>query len=1033
MWREQLDKHPLSITTWTLDPSEINNAEGPVWVVGPKPSSWEDEAGADWKEVHSSDDVGDDKAQAYLLGTSEISLESLPQPKAIYCTALPLTLSSLRDCVRHCSQLVVPEDSESSSAPSSASSTLKSWLVEQSKAGASEHVYVSASDLLTALGEPIAPQPVFERGVQQLEEQLQSLNNEGWLQEVQHVSFNLKIHSLQKFKEIFLQDEPQLLDFFKAYEEMRVQLSTIDTLKLTLFKGRDFDLRDFAARLPYSVAELNDIFQQLHEKKLAVLDLHTAPQHQRVDPEFQLTLGQTHQASRSVELWSGCGEHRPSLVWASDVDEDNIVTQLPSEAAEFWEALQSKTSEAPEADTLLRWAGTALSQMEASDSLAAKSLWEWASAQLKVPGLGEEKVLELLPPAEAVTEEWKDVLQPLLNRYLNQDAPSKALYEYVLKLPEAFGFKTQVTGYLKAEKDSILSLYSAERHTAPIQQYLSVAKKESPTVTVEEPEESNEKSKGKKGRKKRASYQPQTWSIAAGWAEALQGHSRNAWLWVEMATPTTPREAFCAASIALEANQPVQGQTWLNEAKEGGQTIPPRLWSELYQQLFGICKAQARCKKCALQSTPFCPSGLQSLLELANQRPELSSENFEYTLAKRIRADLESNSTETLRSVLETSVAKDSERVQRAVLQQLASRDEATLEEYKRLAQWSEAYGDFKNALSFREKIKESEPNDPTNLQKLADLHLRQGEIQTALTLAMEATENHPRKFPLEIWVQKHHDALFLSLQALREALIDLPAHPILSALEEELTNVEETVKALKPRIEAAEAAMEAKNWGEAKELAENIVSEHPKHAPVHLQEMIQTITQHERRLWQKLKRMPRKPQERNQHLEALAEEAKSHGINKLVDAAFRKLLQFNPQYGLGYLKWGRTTSHPDRKAEAYEKAIPLSRSPQQARNNVDEYLNALADQGQLARAVPVLLEYARADESPVPKDYLEKIFLRMVKRYGTQEEISSPIREFLGTTDQGKSFKKVQSSLEQFDDMEPWKQALLSIKNKQK
>ncbi len=988
---------------------------------------------ATWKEVHSNDDIGEDNTHAYLLGTNDISMELLPQPKAIYCTALPLTMGSLRDCARHCDQIVLPEDSYFSNNTSASSSTLKSWLIEQANQGSRGHVYVSASDLLSAVGEPIAPQPVFERGIQHIEEQLQALKDEGWLQDVQHVSFNLKVHSLQKFKEHFLQDEPALLAFFKAYEEMRVQLTTLDTLKLTLFKGSDFDLRDFADRLPYSVVELNDIFHKLQEKKLAVLDLHTAPQHQRLDPEFQLTLGQTHQASQSVELWSSCGEHRPALVWASEDQEDNIVSQLPATAEEFWTTLQTRCTEAGEAEAQLGWAGAALNQMESSNSFAARALWEWVSAQLNVPGLGEGQVLALLPPASTVTEEGKEVLQPLLDRYLSQGTPSKALYEYVLQLPEAFGFKTQVKDYLEAEKDTILSLYSAERHTSQLQQYLSVAKKESPTVAAEELEDSNEKNKSKKVRKKRACYEPQAWSIAAGWAEALQGHSRNAWLWVELATPSTPREAFCAASVALEANQPVEGQAWLHEAKDGGQTIPPRLWSELYQQLFGICKAQARCKKCALHGSPFCPLGLESLLELASQRPELSSENYEYTLAKRIRADLESNTTETLRAILEATVAKDSERVQRAILQQLAAREEATLDEYKKLAEWSEAYGDFKNALTFRQKVKESEPNDPINLQKLADLHLRQGEIQMALTLAMEATENHPRKFPLEIWVQKHHDALFLSLPALREALIDLPAHPILSALEEELTVVEGTVKSLKPRIEEAEAAMEAKNWGEAKALAEDIVSEHPKHAPVHLQEMIQTITQHERRLWQKLKRMPRKPQERNQHLEALAEEAKSHGINKLVDAAFRKLLQFNPQYGLGYLKWGRTTSHPDRRAEAYEMAIPLSRSPQQAKNNVDEYLNALADQGQLARAVPVLLEYARADESPVPKDYLEKIFLRMVKRYGTQEEISSPIREFLGTSDQGKSFKKVQSSLNQFDDMEPWKQALMSIKNKQK
>lgn len=1039
MWREHLENHPISLSTWQLSEAEVKSADSPVWLVGQRPSSWAEDGEKRWVEVETNaTPEGSEGAFGYILPMDLSEVDQLPSPSAIYFTSLPLNLGSLRNLAKASGNLFLPEEPSQSSGVtgSSTASSLKSWLVEAGQPDASGHVYASASDLLTAMGEPITPQPVFERGVQQLEETLQSLKEEGWLKEVQPVSYRLKVHSINKFKEIFLRDEPELLDFYKAYEAMKLELNNLETLKLTLFNNKDFDLRDFASRLPYSVADLNSIFSQLHDKKLAIVDLHTAPTHQRVDPEYQLTLRNTQQANLAVQLWSECGDIRPTLVWASDASAElEALTELfkqNSKDAEFWSSLAEASKSNDSDNALVEWAGYTLGQLELSSTDAASAAWEWVSASLKVPGMGEEALLGILPQASDVTDELKDVLQGMLERYLTQDKPSKALYEYVLGLPESFGFKSQVTGFLEAEAPSLLALNTADRHSGAIKQFLSVAKKESPTSEATEDSEKTEKS-GKKDRKRRPSYLPQSWSIAAGWAESLQGHTRNAWQWVELVTPSTSREAYCCSTIALQAQQPVKALQWLEIAQQDGLTLPPLLLSDLYQQLFSVCKAQARCKKCVLHATSFCPDSLDTLIALNGKRPELSTENFEYTVAKRIRADLESNSTETIRALLSHDLGQESERVQRAILHQLAQRDEASIEEYKRLAQWSESYGDFKNALVYREKVKESEPNDPANLQKLADLNIRDGQIQRALELAMEATENHPRKFPLEIWVKRNHDLLFSSLDALRQTLIDLPAHPILSALEEELTQAEEAMKQLKPQIEAAEAAMEAGNWGEARTLVEDILETYPKQAPAHLQDMLQTVSQSERRLWQKLKRLPRKPKDRNQYLEELAAEAKSHGLTKLVDASFRKLLQLSPQYGLGYLKWGRATASLERMADAYEKAISLSKGPQQARNNVDEYLNALADRGELARAVPVLLEYAKAEEEKVPKDYLEKIFLRMVKRYGTQEDIAGPIREFLGTPEREKSFKKVQKSLDKFDNMEPWKQALLSIKNKQK
>ncbi len=957
---------------------------------------------------------------------------ALQAPQQIKMAEPPSSLVQLGILGRRCSNLQLAPQQAHQKATSTTESpelrdALKEWLAEQAHPTQIATHYSSAGDLLQQLGHPVTPQPAFERGVHQLKQTLKQFSDEGLINDLQEVSFHIKIHSIGRFKPKSLQDFPELLAFWEAYDAMRQGLSPLESLKLTFFDGKSFDLRLFAEKLPYDVATLNSLFQKLQEHKLAIVTLGATPQHQRFDQEYQLSILPHTQTSPAIPLWQESQKHRTALLWSSlnttphsdDESLRSLLNKSPN-TVEFWQSGSQLVQQAVEQKRLISWAGRLLQQIEKHETSGLLALWALTSQELEIPSITTTQLLTFLPPVAEVTEALLPALQPLLKKHLSKEQPPQEIYNYALALPSSFGFDALVEGYLTQESDNILSIASADSNTKVLQRYTSLAQRQLGNTEI--PEGTTDT---------RVEFQPtKPWSSAVGWAHSLLGQSKQAWQWVGGSNPEGPQETLRGVTIALDTKQPQIALQWLE-----GSTINDRVTSsqfaELYRQLFAICKAQARCKACSLQATSFCPSGLNTLIGLAEQRREMPLENFQYCLAKRIRADLEGNSTEQLREVLGTQIGQQSERIQRAILSQLAQRKEANLDELKRLADWAESHGDYRNAQKYRETIKEQDATDPNNLQKLADIHLRHDEIMQSLKLALEATHNHPKRFPLEPWVQRHHQHLFGDPKALRVALLELPAHPALSKLEEELTAHEELLKQLRPKLEEAEASMKSENWGEAKRIAEEVLSQYPQQAPAQLRQMVQEIKQHERRFWQSLQKLPRNPKKRNQLLEGVANDALTHGLPEIADAAFRKLLRASPQYGLGYLKWARITKDPAKRHEAYQKAISLSRTPQQTRNNLDEYVRYLEYANELPKVLPLLLEFAKSGEDTIPRGMIERLLTRISEQHGTQDDISTQIQEFLSNHEQGSSYKRVQRSINQQENMEPWKRALLSIKNK--
>lgn len=958
---------------------------------------------------------------------------AMPDPGRVILAGQPHSLRQLGVLGRRCSQFYLPSltDSPGTSVASTSSQHWKEgllrWFHEKAQHTKSSVLYTSSSELLQVLGQPVAPQPVFEEGIRALDLLMQEMMLAGELRRAERVYFQVHVHNVQKFQPVFLSNYPALLEFYEAYQSMLGQLSPLESLKLS-FKARQLDLRELAARLPsYDVVTLNRLLQQLQENKLAVLALHTAPEHQRLDQEYQLELLLQKPASAAVVWWQQSGEHRTPLLWSAlSVDrypgEDTLEPLLSAipQSVDFWQTAHTLFAEASVSD-LQRWMGRVLRTWEQGQTPACLALWELLSLGLNIPGIGPERLLAVLPPLREMTAAAVSCFQPVFQRY--QDAPHLpvSMYDYVLALPSSSGMEQWIESYLEQKSAWILQRQSAEPYHRELQHFTHLAQQ----VAVHDPEASRDT-------ETQTGYPLQPWSYATAWAFHLLKQHQQAWSWVEKASPETPAQALLCAIIALGAKQPVSAQSWMEQAAQGHLFLVPELVKELHEQNFSICKAQARCKRCVLYGSSYCA---QDLLELKQDHrvAEIAEEQREYMLAKRIRANVEEYTPEHWRQMLQHPLVQRSQRIQRSLLQHLAQAEQVTPEELRKLAQWAESYGDIQHAQGYRETLRSVEPSDALNLQKLADLYARQEKSLEALRTALEATHAHPRKYPLELWLAEHEQVLFGTPVELRRALLELPAHPALTKLEEKLSHLEAIVRELQPQLEQAERAVTEEQWGEAQHLAQQALERYPEHAPGRFQQILQEAKQREDQLWQNLRQLPKIPQDRNKMLEELAQTAEKHGLPKLIDASYRKLLQFNPQYGFGYLKWARITQNPQQRQEAYEKAVALSRTPQQMRHNLEEYIQALEQSNNLPHILPKLLELAeREGEEVLSPGYLEKLFLRLLQQYGTQANVTESIRDFLAHRDKNKAYQRLQRTMEEYDKMEPWKRTLLSLKNQE-
>lgn len=968
----------------------------------------------------------------------------IPDPESVLFREAPRSFRQLGILARRCSSFYLPTPSAPPPhhrVPETEQAwlvSLRRWLQNRVQETSSSILYTSSSELLQALGQPLTPQPVFERGIRELETVLEQLQSPslGCLRRVEKVCFQVKIHNTQKWQPLFLQDFPELLRFYEAYQTMLQGLPGLEALKLSLKARQQIDLRELAARMPYDVSTLHRWFREMQDKKLATLELHAAPEHQRTDQEYQLECLEQKPTDAGLSWWQLAGEHRTALLWAAQYTgpyprQDTLERLLHTSprTLSFWESVRDLWQTASSEQVLL-WAGQVLRRWESPHHPSYLALWESISATLGISGIGPSLLLGVLPEAQdvATSSEIAAWIKPLLDRYQHHPNLSLTWYDYVLAMPAELGFQTWIAPYLQQKSTQILQRTSAEQHNE-LQQYVRLAQQ----MQATDSDKTDAVSQTESGQSSDATkpYPEQPWSLAVGWALYLLQQPQQAWRWIESTVPTTPVLARICASIAIKANQPEAAQPWSTQAAEGGYPVSSDLLSNLHRQLFSVCKAQSRCKRCPLYRTAYCPEDV--LQHTDKPHTTIPESHREYLVAKRIRANLEHVTSEGWRKMLSSPLAQQSERITRALLQHLAESHEATLDELRQLAQWAESYGDLQHAQIYREEIRKQDSADAHNLQKLADLYIREENIVAALNTALAATHAHPRKYPLELWLQQHQAILLQSPQPLRQALLELPAHPAFSSLEQELTALENINRELKPILEQAETAMSQELWGEAQRLAQQALDRYPQQAPARFRQILDDAKLQENQLWQTLRNLPKIPQDRNKILEELATTAKKHGLHKLSDASYRKLLQLNPQYGLGYLKWARTTHDPEQRQEAYEKALTLSRTPAQMKQNLEEYIQTLEQNHDLPRILPKLLEWASHDgEELFPPNYLEKLFLRLLQQYGTQDSVAGPIREFLQRQDKGKAYKRLLRSMEEFDKMEPWKRALLSIKSQE-
>ena len=903
------------------------------------------------------------------------------------------------------------------SPPSKLATALHSWLLNRKQTQPTPQIATSASQMLQDIGYPITPQPTFERHLQELEEALQWMLESDLIQDVQEVHTHVKLHRASKLKEVQLSPHPELLKFWKVYDVALQQMSPLDSLKYTFLTGRTLDLTLLAQKLPYSIYELNDIFRTFDQKGLMVTELQHGSLPYKTDKEFQLSLEKMRPVSRSVQLWMQCKEKRGPLLWAAlsqapfELEPDlTQLWELSPKQSEVWKRAWSIVKTSKEADRLLHLAARTLAYLEDTSSPTASLLWELTSTQIKLHGLETHELLDILPPTSQADSQMS---QPLRAVYQHHDGEIQAaLKDYILDVKADLGFKEVSTSFVEEHAEEVLSMQSIEQNTTLMRRYAKQANVLSETQLSS------------------------ACSLAAAWASHLLGHKEKSLQWLKDMNAQTPLEQWRMAQIAVANTKPELALDTLL-AKEI--TLPAEaeqikaLRSSLLAQCFDICKKQSRCKGCSLRNSAYCPQDVDTFMQQVREREEEEEQHRLLRLSKRLRADFNQQPTEWLQSLLEEDApGTKSQKVERVVLRCLADRKEANVDQLLRIADWCDRDGAWQHALSYRKQIAEQTPEHAQNLARLATLTIRkENDVPQGLRWALQATHADPRNFPLEPFLDEHGEHLLADLDALRELLIELPAHPALSAFEQELTQREETKRKLIPVLQNIEELMTSRTWAKALTQAKEVLEKEPRFAPVRFREIVDEIEEYKAGVLKDIERLPRRDRKkRNRILENHAEEALELGFPALATQVYRKLMKFNPQYGLGHLKLARISDDKKEQQQSYEKAVELARSPEQRRKNLQEYADRLAKGDELDKILPLLLKLIKAYPAELSK-VVRPTLTRLIDRHGTKDKIVKPIEKALDQVEDKKAVKPIKDAIMKISDIDPWKRTLLSIKLK--
>jgi hypothetical protein len=957
-----------------------------------------------------------------------------PDPQRILCYELPSSLRMTGILARRCPHIsLLQATAQSNGEYADYSSQLLEQLREflHNLAQTQTNYYTSSDELLQKLGWPITPQPTFERNAEQLHRALLHLKEDAWLRDLKEVNFYVKIHSVGRFNLKNLQADSELAEFLQHYEAMRLKLSALDSLKFTFFGGRTFDLRQFAERVPYDVDKLNHIFNRLNAEQFAISEFTPSGVNSRVNREYQISLHIPVQISPSLSLWLKCANLRTELLWASlhtaPLPEDPEILDLlsrPCNEPKLWHDATKLLQQAHHQGRLTLIAGRILQLLEERSSDTALLLWEICCCRLDLPGLSAEKLLSLLPPLMEISADLTPAISPIIQRHLASASAESPLLHYALALPPAFGFQTLTYAQLEAEALYILAIESPDAKTDTLQEYLKLAhfaiKKHLHKPT-------------KIDSAAQSTARP-LWIAACAWASHLLELHTQARELLKAYLPPSVIAAKRCVTIALYHKQPLLALAVLSdEIGSNLAGLPVKQRMELEHQLHNTCQSQHLCRSCPLYgNVHYCPDNMATLLNISHPSNTPPAQYLAYRLAKRVRTDLEQNSSAFLRQLLDTPIARQSNDLQDAILQQMALRGEASLVELHKLAKWSTDKNDLIAAQKYRETILQLDADDAENIQRLADLYILQDEIMLAMQMALKATHLYPRRFPLETWLDSHRKQLFAFPQILRQAIIELPAHPAFSPLSTELQEREKVLQKLQSTLDEAEQAIKQHKLHKALIIAEQSIQRYADNTPQRFFQIAQEITKQRDQLLRDLRKAQQisSPHKRTKTIEDIADAASQTGLIQVADLAYRELLADNPQHGKVYIKWARCSTEPQQQHTAYRKAIELAQLPENLNMALDEYAHFAEQRSELPLILDFVVDLAQNNPN-VDEDLIEKILTRIVEKYGNNSEYIDTIRTWIDAHPSAKSFVKLRRTMSRFDDLEPWKRALLSIKTR--
>lgn len=915
----------------------------------------------------------------------------------------PTHLQQLCSVARRCNQALVFRSQDAANTASNLNTDveqekLQEYLNEVASASLTRHVYTSLSELMSVVGMPLAPQPKFERGIATMQNKLKQMQQKGFLLEVEEVAFQVKIHSVQQFTEKNISKTPELLAFWNAYQNMQSTLSPFDALKLSFMNGRSLDLRQLAQHMDYNVAELNAIIRSLQEKNWILADLEHTSSHQRLDQELQLRVGQPHNVSLAVQLWLASQEYRRPLLqsmlnynplsYEQLTAFQTMVSSQPKEDA-FWNACSTLITEETNLNDVFDLAAHVLASLEAGENPANLILWECCSAHLKLPGLDIRGLRQALCHPKHASNQIKPYLHWWRKARENNQKVARYYLNYSLDLSDITGFEEEAIHFLNAERENILTFNTAHRVRSLLQRYIRLS------AHWQEQHENEQAA----------------WSLSTAWALFVLGSTQKAWnacshIQAGEHVQCSEVEQIRWAQIAVKARQTGHAIDILHPVPDSD-LVSPEVLEELRQELFNQIANQ--CKQTAQKNTGRKVKG----------HPILSP------------IDWSERSTEWIRGLLSDLSERTSRDIQPIALRYLAERGDATVDELRQLAGSSQREGEHTYARSLREQILEREPKDLHNVMQLAQLAIKQKDIPQALEWALLANRSDPQQFPMEGFIRRHKEACFTDLKQLRELLIELPAHPAFTSLEEELEAQEELERTLRPQHKKLQALLEENKFGQARAQLQEIFQKYKKQTPPEFAKIKSTIDFKIKELRQRLSKFPKRDaRKRNKHFEEVAAEARQMGLEDIEQDAYQKLLRFNPQYGLGHLKFARTAATPAQRKAAYRKAFELSRTPEQKVKNLEEFVDYLEDTKDFSSLLDLLLEIA-ADEPTRAARRIEPYLLRLAQKASGDEVIVEKIEAFLEQVEKPQEFKRVKQALQKMDKLEPWKRALLSIQSK--